>query len=111
MFSLLISLTSADIFAVFISDPQLVALIQIKNILAPGVADPHGTWRNCKLDIKSCSANQLSTMQGKHFGIMTFSHLSSLIPKLNKFSKLLFNLRKVYKIFPASHLFASIDLN
>lgn len=37
---------------------------QIKNILAPGVADPHGTWRNCKLDIKSCSSSQLSTMQG-----------------------------------------------
>ncbi|CAL5197340.1 unnamed protein product [Lathyrus oleraceus] len=37
---------------------------QIKNILAPGVADPHGTWRSCKLDIKDCSSNQLTTMQG-----------------------------------------------
>ncbi|KAK7360572.1 hypothetical protein VNO77_02578 [Canavalia gladiata] len=37
---------------------------QIKNILAPGVADPHGQWRECKLDIKNCSPNQLSTMQG-----------------------------------------------
>ncbi|XP_027348610.1 pectin acetylesterase 8-like isoform X1 [Abrus precatorius] len=37
---------------------------QIKNILAPGVADPHGTWRDCKLDIKNCSPNQLSVMQG-----------------------------------------------
>ncbi|XP_058769065.1 pectin acetylesterase 8-like [Vicia villosa] len=36
---------------------------QIKNILAPGVADPHGTWRSCKLDIKDCSSNQLTTMQ------------------------------------------------
>ncbi|CAN4075831.1 unnamed protein product [Withania somnifera] len=37
---------------------------QIKNILAPGVADPHGTWRNCKLDILKCSSAQLQTMQG-----------------------------------------------
>ncbi|XP_030472075.1 pectin acetylesterase 8-like [Syzygium oleosum] len=36
---------------------------QIKNILAPGVADPHGTWRSCKLDIKKCSPNQLKIMQ------------------------------------------------
>ncbi|PNX82633.1 hypothetical protein L195_g038663, partial [Trifolium pratense] len=36
----------------------------IKNILAPGVADPHGTWRNCKLDITKCSSTQLNTMQG-----------------------------------------------
>ncbi|XP_058086942.1 pectin acetylesterase 8-like [Magnolia sinica] len=37
---------------------------QIKNILAPGVADPHGTWHSCKLDIKQCSSSQLETMQG-----------------------------------------------
>ncbi|CAI9094908.1 OLC1v1030741C3 [Oldenlandia corymbosa var. corymbosa] len=37
---------------------------QIKNILAPGVADPHGTWHNCKLDITKCSSTQLQTMQG-----------------------------------------------
>ncbi|KAK3429686.1 hypothetical protein EUGRSUZ_E01170 [Eucalyptus grandis] len=36
---------------------------QIKNILAPGVADRHGTWRSCKLDIKKCSPNQLKIMQ------------------------------------------------
>ncbi|KAL5550026.1 hypothetical protein UlMin_000202 [Ulmus minor] len=36
---------------------------QIKNILAPGVADPHGTWHDCKLDIKNCKADQISTMQ------------------------------------------------
>lgn len=36
---------------------------QIKNILAPGVADPHGTWHSCKLDIKKCSSVQLKTMQ------------------------------------------------
>lgn len=37
---------------------------QVKNILAPGVADPHGTWHNCKLDIKKCNSQQLQTMQG-----------------------------------------------
>ncbi|KAL0310395.1 UNVERIFIED_CONTAM: Pectin acetylesterase 8 [Sesamum calycinum] len=37
---------------------------QIKNILAPGVADPHGTWHNCKTDINKCSSTQLRTMQG-----------------------------------------------
>ncbi|KAM7459713.1 hypothetical protein LguiA_036707 [Lonicera macranthoides] len=36
---------------------------QIKNILAPGVADPHGTWHSCKLDIENCSPTQLLTMQ------------------------------------------------
>lgn len=36
---------------------------QIKNILAPGVADRHGTWRSCKLDIKKCSPSQLQIMQ------------------------------------------------
>ncbi|XP_059639909.1 pectin acetylesterase 8-like [Cornus florida] len=36
---------------------------QIKNILAPGVADPHGIWHNCKLDIEKCSTTQLNTMQ------------------------------------------------
>ncbi|KAJ7953314.1 Pectin acetylesterase [Quillaja saponaria] len=36
---------------------------QIKNILAPGVSDPHGIWRNCKLDVKKCSTSQLKTMQ------------------------------------------------
>ncbi|KAL9690866.1 hypothetical protein QQ045_011278 [Rhodiola kirilowii] len=36
---------------------------QIKNILAPGVADPHGVWHNCKLDITQCSTSQLKIMQ------------------------------------------------
>uniref|UniRef100_A0A7N2RE70 Pectin acetylesterase n=1 Tax=Quercus lobata TaxID=97700 RepID=A0A7N2RE70_QUELO len=36
---------------------------QIKNILAPGVADPHGTWHDCKLNVKKCSPNQIKTMQ------------------------------------------------
>lgn len=36
---------------------------QIKNILAPGIADPKGAWKKCKLDIKNCSPSQLQTMQ------------------------------------------------
>ncbi|KAI4327915.1 hypothetical protein L6164_020324 [Bauhinia variegata] len=37
---------------------------QIRNILAPAVADPHGLWHSCKLNIKNCSPDQLITMQG-----------------------------------------------
>lgn len=48
-------------------DPQDIALIQIKNILAPGNADPHGHWHSCKLDINNCSSNQLDLMQGQYF--------------------------------------------
>ncbi|XP_021768391.1 pectin acetylesterase 8-like isoform X2 [Chenopodium quinoa] len=36
---------------------------QIKNILAPVVADPQGFWSDCKIDIKNCSTNQLTVMQ------------------------------------------------
>lgn len=46
-------------------DPQNVVLIQIKNILAPGVADPEGHWHSCKLDINNCSPDQLDLMQGE----------------------------------------------
>ncbi|XP_074345276.1 pectin acetylesterase 8-like isoform X2 [Apium graveolens] len=35
----------------------------IKNILVPGVADPHGTWQKCKLNINNCSPAQLKSMQ------------------------------------------------
>ncbi|PNX99648.1 protein notum, partial [Trifolium pratense] len=49
---------------VFPPDPCDASLIQIKNILAPGVADPHGHWLSCKLDINNCSSNQLDLMQG-----------------------------------------------
>lgn len=47
-------------------DPQDIDLIQIKNILAPGVADPHGHWHSCKMDINNCSSNQLDLMQGEY---------------------------------------------
>ncbi|GAB4857960.1 Pectin acetylesterase 8 [Ancistrocladus abbreviatus] len=36
---------------------------QIKNILAPVAADPHGYWSDCKLDINNCSPTQLRIMQ------------------------------------------------
>ncbi|PVH35787.1 hypothetical protein PAHAL_7G279400 [Panicum hallii] len=36
---------------------------QIKNVLAPSPADPKKTWAQCKLDIKSCSPSQLTTLQ------------------------------------------------
>lgn len=37
---------------------------QIRNILAPGAADPHGVWNDCKLDMKQCSSSQLHLVQG-----------------------------------------------
>ncbi|KAJ8754359.1 hypothetical protein K2173_002810 [Erythroxylum novogranatense] len=36
---------------------------QIRNILAPGVDDPNGSWSACKFDISNCSPIQLHTMQ------------------------------------------------
>nr|XP_043628624.1 pectin acetylesterase 8-like isoform X2 [Erigeron canadensis] len=36
---------------------------QIKNALAPGIVDPHGTWHNCKADIERCSSYQIEIMQ------------------------------------------------
>lgn len=36
---------------------------QIQNILAPSVADPHGHWQKCKLNIKECTPSQLATLQ------------------------------------------------
>ncbi|KAL0407934.1 UNVERIFIED_CONTAM: Pectin acetylesterase 8 [Sesamum radiatum] len=49
---------------------------QIKNILAPGVADPHGTWHDCKTDIVKCSTTQLQTMQ--EFRLQFLNALSGL---------------------------------
>ncbi|XXG75482.1 hypothetical protein AAC387_Pa08g0037 [Persea americana] len=37
---------------------------QIRNILVPPVADPHGTWHNCKRNVRKCSPIQLQIMQG-----------------------------------------------
>ncbi|XP_027192333.1 pectin acetylesterase 8 isoform X2 [Cicer arietinum] len=36
---------------------------QIKNILAPGAADPNGQWRSCKTNLINCSPKQLNIMQ------------------------------------------------
>ncbi|KAL6980023.1 Pectin acetylesterase 8, partial [Sarracenia purpurea var. burkii] len=49
---------------------------QIKNILAPGVADPHGSWHDCKLDITKCSSSQLKDMQD--FRVAFLSALTGL---------------------------------
>lgn len=37
---------------------------QIRNVLVPGVADPHELWHDCKFDIKQCSSSQMHLMQG-----------------------------------------------
>ncbi|CAJ2642477.1 unnamed protein product [Trifolium pratense] len=41
-----------------------------QNILAPGVADHHGHWLSCKLDINNCSSNQLDPMQDNDLSII-----------------------------------------
>ncbi|URD95151.1 Pectinacetylesterase [Musa troglodytarum] len=43
-------------------EPGMASII--KNILVPTVADRHGSWHDCKLDIKLCSSAQLQIMQG-----------------------------------------------
>ncbi|XP_002519911.2 pectin acetylesterase 8 [Ricinus communis] len=55
---------------------------QIKNILAPGVADPRGSWNSCKLDINNCSPIQLKTMQD-----FRMRFLSALYRSANSSSK------------------------
>jgi hypothetical protein len=72
-------------------DPRDKALIQIKNILAPGVADPHGHWHSCKLDINNCSSNQLDLMQGELLFLIFFlrrrSHLNfKILQNLSNFT-------------------------
>lgn len=37
---------------------------QVRNILVPGFADPHGKWHSCKHDIDQCPASQLQILQG-----------------------------------------------
>lgn len=43
---------------------NLVHCFQIKNVLAPTAVDKGKQWKNCKLDLKKCSAAQLKTVQG-----------------------------------------------
>ncbi|XP_078440115.1 pectin acetylesterase 8-like [Wolffia australiana] len=42
---------------------------QISNILVPYAADPSGSWKSCKTDIKQCSQSQLDVLQSyrNHF--------------------------------------------
>lgn len=63
-FNHLLLLISGDILLVFSLILKILLLVQIKNILAPGVADPKGLWSGCKMDINNCSPDQLSKMQG-----------------------------------------------
>ncbi|XP_062147233.1 pectin acetylesterase 8-like [Alnus glutinosa] len=49
---------------------------QIANILAPGVADPHGHWHSCKIDINNCSPSQIQTVQD--FRLQFLSALNGL---------------------------------
>ncbi|KAL6533704.1 Pectin acetylesterase 8 [Orobanche hederae] len=55
---------------------------QIKNILAPGVADPHGLWRNCQSDIVKCSATQLRSMQ--EFRLEFLKALNEVGPSISR---------------------------
>ncbi|CAJ2645135.1 unnamed protein product [Trifolium pratense] len=50
-----------------------------QNILAPGVADHHGHWLSCKLDINNCSSNQLDPMQGGFFVLNFFLHSCQIL--------------------------------
>lgn len=55
---------------------------QIKNIVAPGVADPHGLWHSCKLDITQCSSSQLQIMQA--FRLKFLNALDGLGPSSSR---------------------------
>ncbi|XLR50253.1 hypothetical protein S83_000925 [Arachis hypogaea] len=37
---------------------------QIRNILVPGMADPHGSWKNCKENLSNCTPDELDAVQG-----------------------------------------------
>ncbi|XP_071721061.1 pectin acetylesterase 5-like [Rutidosis leptorrhynchoides] len=37
---------------------------QIKNVLVPGPADPHGHWHKCHLNIHNCSPEQIQVLNG-----------------------------------------------
>jgi hypothetical protein len=48
------------------------SLIQVRNILIPGIADRHSKWRSCKHDIDQCSAEQLQILQGWFYYLRIF---------------------------------------
>ncbi|XP_020967751.1 uncharacterized protein LOC110266980 [Arachis ipaensis] len=39
-------------------------IFQIKNILILGIAEPHGSWQNCRDDISNCTPDQPNAVQG-----------------------------------------------
>lgn len=53
---------------------------QVKNTLAPGVADKHGTWKKCKTDINKCSSTQLQTMQGFRSNFLAALSMAGMSP-------------------------------
>jgi len=94
---LLLSLNSwRDLSSPF-PDPQDVVSIQIKNILAPGVADPEGHWHSCKLDINNCSPDQLDLMQGEYFLERLCQQVFILFSPHNIISCLIWTLVKAFK--------------
>ncbi|KAD3336221.1 hypothetical protein R6Q59_028549 [Mikania micrantha] len=52
---------------------------QIRNILVPGPADPHGHWRKCQLSIRNCSPEQIQVLQGfRNSFLKTFSEFQQM---------------------------------
>ncbi|XVF55287.1 hypothetical protein PTKIN_Ptkin06aG0024800 [Pterospermum kingtungense] len=51
---------------------------QIQHILVPDGSDPHGYWRQCRLNIQKCNSGQIETLQGFR---------RSLLKALSKFQK------------------------
>ncbi|MFS7923256.1 putative pectinacetylesterase/NOTUM [Helianthus anomalus] len=63
---------------------------QVKNILAPGVADRKGTWRDCKLDITKCSSAQLNILQGSLLSLsIPLAHKMDVLGNMQEFLKAL----------------------
>ncbi|XP_045815510.1 uncharacterized protein LOC123908827 isoform X1 [Trifolium pratense] len=60
---------------------------QIKNILAPGVADHHGHWLSCKLDINNCSSNQLDPMQDNDLSIIHLKGMKFILKGIRVLSR------------------------
>jgi uncharacterized protein with PQ loop repeat len=56
----------------FLWSSILLIFIQIKNILAPTAVDSKKEWKNCKLDLKKCSATQLQTVQSNFENLCSF---------------------------------------
>ncbi|KAL4359155.1 hypothetical protein AHAS_Ahas08G0049100 [Arachis hypogaea] len=59
-----ILLSPYDLFLPSIQFLIAVNFMKIKNILIPGIAEPHGSWQNCRDDISNCTPDQLDAVQG-----------------------------------------------